>query len=273
MSLVDHKVPFRSEAFIAGVAMTCWRLGTVPGSSLVNLSTILDELQAHGVESVVQIPGAKRKGRLKIEPIDDSPYEFRAYVKFTPTLTMYVQKGVWSRFQEGRSEERIIIAHEIGHILLHNDEAKQFSRDKSLQIRFAGDEDSAEGQANTFADHLLIPTHVAERIKDVEGVAFACNVPEGFAFDRISAMGRAKKILGVISDCEPCPICGDFAVADNAGNRSWQNCTALHQDSNKKRWSMIEFLKSCFYWDGNKVVFYRIPLGSLARRYWRSCFV
>jgi IrrE N-terminal-like domain len=224
MSLIDHKVPFRSEAFVAGVAMACWRLGTVPGSNLVNLNTILDELQAHGVESIVQIPGAKRKGRLKIEPIEDSLYEFPAYVKFTPTLTMCVQKGVWSRFQEGRSEERIIIAHEIGHIVLHNDEAKQFSRDKNLQIRFAGDEDSAEGQANTFTDHLLIPTHVAERIKDVERVAFACNVPQGFAFDRMSAVGRAKKILGVITGCEPCPVCGDFAVAENAGRRECKSC-------------------------------------------------
>ena len=36
---------------------------------------------------------------------------------------------------------------------------------------------------------------------------------------------------------------------------------------------MIGFLKSCFYWGGNKVVFYQIPLGSLVTRSWRSCFV
>jgi hypothetical protein len=224
MSLVDHKVPFRSEAFIVQIAMKCWRIGTVPGSNLVDLNVILEELKAHGVESIVQIRGVKRKGRLSIEIIEDNASQPPAYVEFTPKLAMYVQRSVWSRFQKGHSEERVIIAHEIGHILLHSDEAKQFSRDPSLQIQFADDEDSAEGQANTLADHLLIPAHVGQRIQDVSHVAFACNVPDEFAFDRMAAIGRAKKNLSVVADCEPCEICGDFAVPIEADKRQCKSC-------------------------------------------------
>jgi hypothetical protein len=224
MSLIDYKVPFRSEVFIAEIAMKCWRIGTVPGSNLVDLNVILEELKAHGVESIVQTSGVKRKGNLKIEILEDNSSRLPAYVEFVPTLKLCVQKNIWSRFQEGYSEERIIIAHEIGHILLHSDEAKQFSRDPGLQIQFADNEDSAEGQANSFADHLLIPTHVAERIRDVSRVAFVCNVPDGFAFDRMSAIGRAKKLLAVVPGCEPCAICGDFSVTDDAGIRKCKSC-------------------------------------------------
>jgi hypothetical protein len=225
MSLVDYKVPspFRSEAFIAEIAMKCWHIGTIPGSDLVNLNVILEELKAHGVESIVQIPGVKRKGRLHIEIIEDIGRD-PASVEFSPKLTLYVKKGVWSRFQKGYSEDCVIIAHEIGHIMLHSNEAKQFSRDPSLQIQFADNEDSAEGQANAFADHLLIPTHVAQRIQDVSRLAFACNVPEALAFDRILALGQAKKLLRVITNCEPCPVCGDFAVANNGGTRRCNSC-------------------------------------------------
>jgi hypothetical protein len=41
----------------------------------------------------------------------------------------------------------------------------------------------------------------------------------------------------------------------------------------QKKMEHDRFLKSCSYWDGNKVVFYRIPLGSLVKKYWRCCFV
>jgi hypothetical protein len=215
MSFIDYKGPFRSEDFIADAAMTCWKLGTLPGSNLVNLNTILKELEAHGVESIFQTRGIKRKGRLQIKITEDDPREFLASVEFTPTLTMRVQEGVWSRFQEGRTDERVIVAHEIGHVMLHSDDPMQFSRDKSLQINFAENEHSVEWQANRFADHLLIPTHVAERIMDVERIAFSCNVPDRFAFDRLSSVWRAKKLLGTVRNGKLCPICGGFSIPDS----------------------------------------------------------
>src|SRR5229473_2970003 len=212
--IVDHKVAFRSEAFLAEVAMACRKIGTVPGSNYVNLQTILDELQAHGVESIYAIRSMKRKGRLKIEIIEDNRHEFPAFVKFSPTLTLFVQRSVWSRFREGRSEERVIIAHEIGHIMVHDDEAKPFVGGETAETRFVQDEYFAEWQADRIADHLLIPTQLALRLNNAAYIAFACNVPENFAENRLSKVQSTKRILNPILLGEPCPVCGDFAVVE-----------------------------------------------------------
>ena len=212
--IVDHKVTYRSEAFLAEVAMACRNIGTIPGSNHVNLQTILDELQAHGVESIYAIRGMKRKGRLTIVVIDDDRYEFPAFVKFSPTLKLYVQKSVWSRFKEGRSKERVIIAHEIGHIMLHNDEAKPFTNENDRETQFTDNEHYAEWQANTFAYHLLIPTQLAQSLNDAERLAFTCNVPEDFASQRLSNVRKIKKILNPVAPGEPCPGCGNFSLRD-----------------------------------------------------------
>jgi ribosomal protein S27AE len=226
MSLfTDHKVTYRSEAFLAEVAMACRKIGTVPGSNHVNLQTILDELQAHGVESISSIRGMKRKGRLKIEIVEDDPYDFPAFVEFSPQLTLSVQKSVWQRFQEGRSEERVIIAHEIGHIMLHDNEAKQFSRDGSLQIKFAEDEHSAEWQANKIADHLLIPTILAQQIDDAARIAFSCNVPETFASERLLNVRKIKKVLNRPFGGEPCPNCGEFSLMAEDDRQRCDSCS------------------------------------------------
>jgi hypothetical protein len=208
--IVDHKVPFRSEAFLAELAMACRKIGTIPGSNNVSLQTILDELQAHGVESISTILGMKQKGRLRIELITDDPHEFPAYVKFSPTLTLFVQKSIWARFKEGRSDERVIIAHEIGHIMLHDDEAKPFAGSDSVGPRFTEDEYYAEWQANTFAEHLLIPTELAQRLDDSDKIAFTCNVPDWFSLKRISKVRQIKKPLRTFQLSDFCEDCGDF---------------------------------------------------------------
>jgi hypothetical protein len=225
MSLIlDHKVTFRSEVFLAEIAMACRKIGTIPGSNYVNLQTILDDLQAHGVESIYTIPGVKRKGRLKIKIITDDRHEFPAFVKFTPTLTIFVQAGVWSRFREGHSEERVIIAHEIGHIMVHDDEAKPFVGGHHGGARFVEDEYFAEWQADKVAEHLLIPTQLALRLGNATRIAFACNVPEKFAADRLSNVRSIKRVLNPPSTGEPCPVCGDFAVVEDGDSQRCITC-------------------------------------------------
>jgi len=219
----DYKVKFRSETFIADVARACRKIGTKLGSRYVDLQVILVELQAHGVESIYTIPGMKKKGRLTIEIVDDDQIQTKAQVQFSPRLILRVQKGVWKKFQEGRSREREIIAHELGHILLHNDEAKPFSQDGTKQINFADDEDSAEWQAHRFADHLLIPINVALEINDVHRLAFACNVTELFAAERLDAVKTIKRPLNPIST-EPCLRCGSSMLIGERGSKRCDWC-------------------------------------------------
>jgi hypothetical protein len=207
----DYKVTFRSEAFIADIATACRAIGTKPGSRYVDLQVILDELQAHGVESIYKIRGVRTKGRLTIELSDDDSTQPKAHVEFKPRLTLRVQRSVWKYFQDGHSEEREIIAHEIGHIMLHDDNAKPFSQDGSLQVSYAEDEDSAEWQANRFADHILIPTALAQEIHDANQLAILTNVTELFAFERLAAVRSIKRPLTLFSD-GPCAACGSPLV-------------------------------------------------------------
>jgi len=229
MSSTDYHVPYLSEDSIAIVANACWRIGAVPGSTHVSLQTILDELQAHGVESIFELRGRKLKGRLTIEIVDDDFYEDLAYVQFAPRLTLFVQRSVWARFREGRSEERVVIAHEIGHIMLHDNEAKPFSRDKSKEIQFKdGDDDghSAEWQANRLTDHLLVPTSVAQALNESVAISVRCNVPEKFADERLSNVRKVKKKLNNCSSGEPCPCCGNFSISsEQFGKCSTPNCS------------------------------------------------
>ncbi|MGJ4953209.1 ImmA/IrrE family metallo-endopeptidase [Bradyrhizobium sp. HKCCYLS20291] len=234
----DYKVPFRSEAFIANLAADCRRIGTLPGSKQVDLRVILTELEAHGVESIARIRGMKPKGRLKIEVVDDDTISSPAFVEFRPALKLCIKRSIWHRFQKGYSEERLIIAHELGHIFLHNDEAKRFSRDLSVQIQFADTEDSAEGQAHLFADHLLVPSSLATAINDACRLAFVCNVPEDFAFDRLAAVNREKLPLvssqrmptwtehapHSVKTGDACPRCGNFEMTAGSGNLSCTFC-------------------------------------------------
>jgi hypothetical protein len=177
----------------------------------VNLEVILGELQAHGVESIFRLKGVRKKGRLTIETVEDGSSDKLAEVQFNPRFTLRVQQGVWIRFKEGRSKEREIIAHEIGHVFLHDDDAKPFSRDGTSQIRFADQEYSAEWQAHRFADHLLIPTALAQEIDDADHIAFVCNVTEEFATERLAAVRAIKKPINSFSK-QPCPDCGSNTI-------------------------------------------------------------
>jgi hypothetical protein len=214
MSLLDHKVRFMSEAAIAIAAAACREIGTPRGSALVNLRTILEDLEAHGVESIYRLPWSKPKGRLKIEIVENSKREFPAWVKFSPALVLFVQRTIWRRFLEGYSKEREIIAHEIGHIILHDATAMPFVGDKRLYLKFTGSqEDFAEWQADTFAEHLLIPDTVVKKYMNAEKIAYHCNTENVYAGERLSRYIKSLKQITAVFDDSPCPRCGDFTFS------------------------------------------------------------
>jgi hypothetical protein len=118
----------------------------------------------------------KKKGPLRIEFFDRAfKYDDPAYVTFRP-LTLHVDRRIWNDAKAGDGYARFVIAHEIGHIVLHDDSAKAFSSDPSLQIQFAEKEYSAEWQANIFAGYFLLPDQVIERFNDEELLHIFCNV-------------------------------------------------------------------------------------------------
>jgi Zn-dependent peptidase ImmA (M78 family) len=157
-----------------------------------------------------------KKGSLKIEFYDlafkqDDP----AFVSFNP-LTLNVDREIWSGAETGEDHPRFVIAHETGHIVLHDNSAKAFSRDKSDQLSFTDNEQSAEWQANTFAGHFLLPDPVVQKIDDVALLASLCQVPEALALERLLAVRKEQERKNRVFQGGFCSRCGNFSLMREA---------------------------------------------------------
>lgn len=195
-TLDDYKVDFLREEKIAEHALA-WR--TASGHRNAPFFNI--------VVFVLVVLAKKTRLPFRIEFFDAKEGEKPAYVSFNPRV-LHADREIWRLAEIGDPEARFIIAHEVGHLLLHNHHAKAFSSDPSMQIRFAENEYSAEWQANTFAYYFLLPTHLVLAFDTAEDLSRACAVPYAVALERFSAveaMHRPRK-------CDLCPTCGHFTV-------------------------------------------------------------
>lgn len=111
---------------------------------------------------------------IKFLPSDDPGPPAR--VSFKP-LVLWVRVDIWAAARERDDPvARYILAHECGHVVLHDHDAKGFSDDPDQRIPENAQMRSAEWQADTFADHLLMPTSIVERCRNDEAVTRRCGV-------------------------------------------------------------------------------------------------
>jgi hypothetical protein len=201
----DHYVGYRAEESIARLA-TRLRDAHVP-------QTYLTFNIVNFVECTLR--NFPEWGALEIEFYDrafkeDTP----SYVTFDP-LTLNVDRKLWADAKIDDGNARYVIAHEIGHIVLHDHSAKAFSNNKADQIRFADQGQSAEWQANAFAGYFLLPDHIVERINDYERIVIMCDVPEPLALDRLLSVRRQKeraKHRARQFEGGFCSNCGNFSL-------------------------------------------------------------
>src|ERR1700689_2784201 len=144
---VDHYVAFKSEESVAQVAYNVRDARGLSGKLTFNVAEFAQ----------VHLPQILKRKSLKIEFYDRAfPQDDPAYVSFDP-LTLHVDREIWTAAKTDEPYARFVVAHEIGHIVLHDNSAKAFSNDKAAQISFADNGHSAEWQANVFAYHFLLP--------------------------------------------------------------------------------------------------------------------
>jgi hypothetical protein len=198
----DHYVAFRSEESIAEIAYRL-RDAHVPRSEpTFNIVDFIENT----------LPKHLKKGPLKVEFYDRAfKQDDLAYVSFNP-LTLNVDTKLWADAKIGESYARYVLAHEIGHIVLHDHSAKAFSRDKSAQITFADDGQSAEWQANTFAGHFLLPTTIVQRIDDFALLTIQSEVKEEVVLDRLLAVRREMRQKSRVFEGDFCNKCGNFSL-------------------------------------------------------------
>ena len=197
----DHKVSIRDREGIAKIAMSWWLLANKLGHSF-NICTFVTTVLAERLRG---------KGKLKIEfySYDDLPE--KACVTFDP-LTLHIVEQIWVDAGLGKSYARRIVAHEIGHIVLHDNNAVAFSDEKAAQLNFVQDEESGEWQANVFADYFLVPDHVAVKLRVPDIIAGLCVVADDVADRRLREALSAKKILHPSYAGDACSNCSNFTL-------------------------------------------------------------
>jgi hypothetical protein len=235
---MNHKVPFRSEANIAAIAARCWQLSRQSRPYTFDVvGFIKDKLVAEGIDTVVQTRGRK-KGKLAIIFFDrESIYDDPAYVVFTPGqhdnyVMLYVDRKVWRLAELGDSFACEIIAHEIGHILLHDHYANAFSTGSDQPRLFAGTskEDFAEWQAITFAKHLLIPDHAVRKFgDDCKILAAVTNTTAKLVSERLMEARTTPKMRFSTYEGDFCRACGNFTLLREGLGRQCDTCGKLEK--------------------------------------------
>ncbi|MBY2987009.1 MULTISPECIES: ImmA/IrrE family metallo-endopeptidase [Rhizobium] len=92
-----------------------------------------------------------------------------------------VQRSVYRAACDNDAEARLILAHELGHYLLHREKNVTMHMDPNgavQPIKKMNSTESTEDQADMFARHFLAPPHLAYRYRqDPSALAAATSVP------------------------------------------------------------------------------------------------
>lgn len=200
----DHRVPIKSREAIARIAMAWWTAAGKRGHSFHICDFVLEVLTERFIS----------KGRLQIEFYDRTKNDDPAYVTFKP-LTLHVDRKIWKSAGDGEPYARYIIAHEIGHIVLHDEFAVAFSDEETAQLKYLQDEESGEWQANVFAGYFLTPDHIALKFHDADLIAGLCVITDELAARRLNEAKNTKAVLNPTYEGEMCGRCGNFTLVRN----------------------------------------------------------
>jgi hypothetical protein len=127
-------------------------------------------------------------------------------------LTLHVDRAIWHAAKAREEYARFVIAHEVGHIILHDHDAKAFSSDPLLRIQFAEKEYSAEWQANTFAAYLLLPDELVRKFKTEGQLYFFCGAPRAVVQERWASFRDAHPVAVERFEGDACKECGNFTL-------------------------------------------------------------
>ena len=208
----NYKVPFRNEEAIATLALQCRR--DAENENLARFNII--EFVEHVLPRVLK---RLKKGTLEIELFSACGDEKLAKVilRQGKAPILRVDKEIWDLAVLGEPDAKFIIAHEVGHLVLHDHYAQAFSIGPVEQGKFVQEEEQSEWQANTFASYFLIPRRVLAAFPTSEELARCCEVPRWLSDQRFAAAleeqrrserrVRAKAYTG-----DSCGDCGSFTM-------------------------------------------------------------
>jgi hypothetical protein len=207
----DYKVRFRRYQDVGELALRARGLLGIANYFTFNI-----------VKAIRRLVGKKfgKSGTLNLD-IFDNDDDLIAYVTFNP-LTLHVHREVWDDAELGEPKSRFILAHELGHILMHGYYRQAYSEDKKSRLRFVPPEESAEAQANWFAACFLAPDHLARHCRDEGELCLQFDFPSDFASVKFDDLKRkAPPYSG-----DSCSKCGNFTLVVNGAFLKCDNCGA-----------------------------------------------
>jgi hypothetical protein len=183
--LDDHKVPWLGAEKIEHFALEWRKLEGNHNAPTFDILAFLNH----------RLPHLLVGKAMEIIPRDDSEFAEPALVKFYlekeygyQRAELHIKRWVLDQAKFGDEEARLIIAHEIGHLILHDASAPRFSPGADKNLKFLQNEESAEWQAKRFADAFLVPLHVAASFLRAEELATYCHVGLDCARRRLLAV-------------------------------------------------------------------------------------
>lgn len=140
----------------------------------------------------VEIPG---KGKVFLHVNTDLP---KSYVQFSPRpnlrVDVYIDHKTWLDMKAGDPQSRLMGAHELGHILLHNHGALGFHGTAAQFAMVHGEERSAEWQAIHFAMFVLISDEAIFSRRSETEISIDYRVPIDQVRDRVVLFEKMNKI-------------------------------------------------------------------------------
>ncbi len=205
MSL-DHPVKSRSEYQIQYDAQRLREFLGVEGLASFNIVRAVEE---------TFIPKFRKKGIVRLNLTSDDPSPGSpALVVFDPpsigpnrNITLNIRRDVLNDANDGDGYSRFVVAHELGHIILHDHMPSLFSSTSVRLLTSYPEEETAEWQANTFAKYALVPDWLVFEHRDVASLRFACQIEEEISKDRIETVKRRNRTVWSSLIDKICPNC------------------------------------------------------------------
>lgn len=224
MAIVDRRVPWLGAKAIGDRAQFARELHHEKNTARLNVRRMVEHF------SRFDIPG---RGKLAIKVRELEGNRYPAYMSFNPP-TMHVDSEVRELAGDGSVRENFILAHELGHFLLHDASMLENHRqnvgfsDASDKYSPVPNEHSAESQATTFAERLLLPDHIVRAFSTEQQLVLGTGVARGLAAKRLAEVGgRTLPLRTYDPNC--CENCGGFHVGRKGTVFSCEDCNAQYE--------------------------------------------
>ena len=208
----DHKVRRRRYEDEIRASAICWR-NKLCGESARDDFGVTECAEVLTRNKWIRCCDTRRYHELRIRYYNQNSSQPPAYVEHNPTI-LNCDREIWDDARIGEPKARFIVAHELGHVLLHDHYAQPFTDNLNGSIWMK--EESGEWQANTFADYFLVSDAAIERYVTPTSIAIYCSVEKGVALRRL---GPEFRYTG-----ESCGRCGSFTIVRNGTYLKCDTC-------------------------------------------------